>query len=68
MASKRRLRRKGCEGKVRYLTHKDAVFAVGRVIARTKGDKMNIYKCAFCGGAYHLGHLTRRAQRLRGDP
>lgn len=54
MASKRRVRRKSCTGKVQHSE-------VGAVIARKKyvklfGDKMGTYKCPFCG-KYHVGHV-----------
>jgi hypothetical protein len=47
MSSKRHIRRKSCEGKVRYATVEEAR-------KRLRGG-MNAYRCKFCGG-YHIGH------------
>lgn len=60
MASKRRLRRKACTGKIR---HADALaaFAHIRALFRSKGYQghLNAYRCGFCGG-YHVGHAPRK--------
>ena len=56
MASKRRLRRKECEGKRRYPTQGDA-FAAAKV-ARVRADGgqyIDAYQCEHCGG-WHIGH------------
>lgn len=59
MASKRALRRKACQGKVR---HADAggAYAAMRKLGRAKpdlapGSVIGAYKCRFCGG-WHIGH------------
>ncbi len=56
MASKRRIRRKSCTGKKRYLSIEEAQIQIG-VIKRTTGDKsrFNHYHCKFCNGI-HIGH------------
>ena len=56
MSSKRRIRRRSCEGKHRYTTAKDARAAISG-LHRRKGDQgyMQAYHCSFCGG-FHFGH------------
>lgn len=57
MASKRRLRRKACEGKIRYKTMEDAQKVAKRL-------KLNSYRCPHCSGI-HNGHTpfnVRQAQ------
>lgn len=56
MASKRRLKRKSCTGKVKYETFEEA----NRVLfnfKRFKKEKspMSVYRCKFCNG-FHFGH------------
>ena len=62
MASKRRIRRKSCEGKRRFTNSTEALNAVHSVIrnGRKRGGWLNVYKCQFCKG-YHFGHAP--AQR-----
>lgn len=59
MSSKRRIRRKSCEGKRRHETHHDAMIEMcqGRV-----REGLVIYKCQFCHH-YHVGHKTKAAKR-----
>lgn len=54
MASKRQVRRKSCERKVKYETAKDANanIRIGLIV----------YKCKFCG-KYHVGHPPRKAKQ-----
>lgn len=53
MSSKRRLRRKMCEGKVRHATRDVAMGAVRKLARR---DIYTVpYLCRFCGG-WHIGH------------
>jgi hypothetical protein len=55
MASKRKLRRRACEGKVRFES-RDAAERKRRFVYRDYNEKaLNVYKCRFCGG-WHLGH------------
>jgi len=62
MASKRAIRRRGCEGKVRHAT----IDAAGREAARIGGRRRHVhaYKCERCG-CYHVGHERRRRQMKR---
>jgi len=54
LASKRRIRKKACDGKVKYKTVKDAQSA--RInMKRFKGENLTVYKCKFCRN-YHVGH------------
>lgn len=58
MASKRRLRRKACEGKIR---HEDKVTADRHAAWARWRSKSHIaaYQCPHCGG-FHIGHPSRR--------
>lgn len=56
MSSKRRLRRKQCEGKIRYPTKLIAdVYCHGKWKVRIQ---LRSYRCHFCG-SWHVGHLRR---------
>lgn len=57
MASKRRVRRKQCSGKMRYISSKAARDVMIQVIraGRDRGGNLHVYRCTFCGG-YHFGH------------
>ena len=63
MASHRALRRRSCQGKVRYATAGKASAARGIIQHRSYTGPMNIYKCRFCGG-YHIGHNGRNYGRF----
>ena len=56
MASKRRLRRKACEGKQSYAT----LEAATAVTQRLRG--LNAYKCKHCSG-FHVGHPPGRVRQ-----
>lgn len=60
MSSKRRIRRRSCEGKHRYTSAKAARAAISGLHHR-KGDQgyMQAYHCSFCGG-FHFGHPPKR--------
>lgn len=60
MASKRRLRRKGCEGKIRHETYGEAAHHRRRL----RKPDIDIYHCRFCGG-WHVGHPGSRRLRKR---
>lgn len=64
MSSKRRLRRRSCEGKVRHVSQKAALVQVG-IIAR-HGGRVVPYHCPFCGG-WHVGHPNARIKRAIRD-
>lgn len=55
MASKRRVRRKSCQGKARHANEENAWKAVRATqdVVHTIG--LEPYKCAFCGW-WHIGH------------
>ena len=67
MASKRRLRKKSCGGKVGYESaHAGylAMIALYRKDAKHLGfEKMNVYKCRFCK-KYHIGHRKKKFQQF----
>ena len=58
MASKRRLRRKACEGKVRHETLEQARLAARSTKTRD-GKPLNSYKCGY-GNHYHNGHYKHQ--------
>lgn len=60
MASKRAVRRRSCEGKVRHASHTDAIIALSvmKRAGKCQSDA-RVYRCKFCGG-YHIGHMTDR--------
>lgn len=66
MASKRRLRRKACGKKVRYLTQ-DAAMSALRGMTRDHGGRgyMTPYRCQFCGG-FHFGHPPKKVRQALG--
>lgn len=65
MASKRRLRRKACEGKRRYQSVADAQPHITNLYRRRKAyGTLQAYKCQFCGG-YHVGRPPHRRQQRR---
>lgn len=61
MASKRRQRRKSCEGKIRF---QDAQAAQRAATSHQHafGLWMVPYPCKFCGG-YHIGHPPRKVRQ-----
>ncbi|PKN07902.1 MAG: hypothetical protein CVU73_10915 [Deltaproteobacteria bacterium HGW-Deltaproteobacteria-8] len=61
MASKRRQRRKACDGKKRYPTHDEALHDA-MYLQRRDGFHMRAYRCQFCG-AHHVGHMPRKNVR-----
>ena len=64
MASKRRLRRKQCTGKVRYPNHKAAGTALYHMKRRGEfglSVQRLGYKCTFCK-KYHVGHRSAKRQ------
>lgn len=62
MSSKRHLRRRSCERKIRHAT-RDAARDALRVAVRRWGSTgfFKIYHCSFCNG-YHVGHAARQAR------
>ena len=67
MASKRRLRRRGCEGKVGHATAGAAELAARKMRAARDGGTWAAYRCPFCG-RFHVGRPNadqRRAMRAR---
>jgi len=60
VSSKRRQRRKACQGKVRYPSQPDAIAAARR--GRTRGHWLLGYRCPHCT-AWHIGHPTARIRQ-----
>lgn len=61
MASKRRLRRKACTGKVRYETAQAAQHAATAACRRAHAWIV-AYGCRFCGG-HHIGHPPKNVRQ-----
>lgn len=61
MASKRRVRRNGCRGKVRHQTQEGAFIAAAKMNRKHRLDlaigvhSVRPYRCQFCG-SFHIGH------------
>lgn len=60
MASKRRIRRKECEGKERFSTQVDAD-TQSSFVYRVSGKRLHSYRCHFCQ-EFHLGHMPAMVQ------
>jgi hypothetical protein len=54
MASKRRRRRKACQGKQRH-PDKQSASQHWYALWKKDGEKMRVYKCPHCHG-WHVGH------------
>lgn len=63
MASKRRIRRASCVGKMQHKTP-DAAAAHARAQGRKSGDRLHHYKCKRCP-FWHVGHPMTRVKRTR---
>lgn len=57
MASKRRLRKRQCEGKIRYTTMEQAI-AQAKNLRRRSGIVYDAYKCPHACGGFHVGRRT----------
>lgn len=63
MSSKRRLRRKSCEGKNRHKTVDGAMVEIRYIRKIAPGTpRLDVYRCGFCG-AYHVGHAKATGPR-----
>ena len=60
MASKRAIRRRACQGKLRH-TDYDAANAALRSLVARRGDqgRLQAFQCPFCKG-FHFGHVAVR--------
>jgi len=61
MASKRRLRRNACTGKIRYSTSLEAQHAAAAACRRS-ASWIVAYGCRFCGG-HHIGHPPKNVRQ-----
>lgn len=67
MASKRRVRRKACEGKIRYNSQEEGEKARNHIFHKKPEIHrtfLNVYRCKFCG-YFHIGHLDANQQKAR---
>lgn len=66
MASKRRLRRKACDGKRSFKTDAAARYAIFRLRRNTgTTDPLTTYRCKFCN-QFHFGHPPRHVRNAMG--
>lgn len=61
MSSKRAIRRRACEGKVRYESREVAFRSAGCASARLN-THLTCYRCQSCG-SYHIGHPPYKESR-----
>lgn len=61
MSSKRRIKRKSCEGKVLFKTHDEALIVLKKRFKNTF-ERIGVYKCQF-GNHYHIGHSNRKMKQ-----
>ena len=66
MSSKRRLRRRGCEGKIAHATWAAAYGEAGRLRRFHDGGAWKAYRCRFCG-LYHVGRPSARQRQAIRD-
>ena len=67
MSSKRRLRRRSCEGKKAYATAVEAEAAAKRLRGAFWTSRYRSYKCQFCG-RWHAGRASNKDyQAMRAD-
>lgn len=60
MASKRRLRRKTCERKKRYVSKEECVKVMREVNSKNSfSERLSAYKCKLCNG-WHFGHTPMK--------
>ena len=64
MASKRRLRRKACDGKIKHATMQDAMLAA-KLSSKKFNGRISAYKCQYCG-SFHVGHTPKAIKRFMG--
>lgn len=61
MASKRRIKRRQCNGKKAY-SKDDAIAAATRMRRQHPGQSFDGYACSTCG-AWHVGHRPYKVQQ-----
>lgn len=64
MASKRRIRRKACEGKKRHTSKENAEIAVRLTRKKFGGGMWCSYQCPFCK-QWHVGHIPGKLRGKR---
>lgn len=62
MSSKRRIRRRSCDGKVPYDDEGAAVSAAGWLRKSHEGGSWRAYRCEFCG-RWHVGRPSAKERR-----
>lgn len=64
MASKRRLRAKACDNKVRYKTRAEARKVLLDLQRHWRSFDLHYYRCPY-GMHFHIGHLTAQQRRIK---
>ena len=50
-----------CAGKFRHPDKKSAVAEMWRLVREgARRSALNVYRCRYCDGGYHVGHVGRR--------
>lgn len=63
MSSRRAIKRRACDGKVRYPSQRAAQAAIGRLRRNTGATGwFSAYKCDRCG-MFHFGHAPRHVRQ-----
>ena len=60
MASKRRIRRRACTGKVQHT--KDSAFNAALSLRKRTSERVDAYPCEF-GDHWHVGHRPKKVQQ-----
>lgn len=66
MASRRGIRRRGCEHKRVYSSLEEAVLVI-RKLLRQGEHNLNAYRCKFNRSHYHIGHMPRGVRQSIAD-
>lgn len=51
-------KKNACDGKQRHATEKEARAHEGS-LRRLGAIRLNVYRCKFCQGGWHVGHMRR---------
>jgi len=63
VASKRHLRRRACEGKIKYLSVKEAYKIALQMNHRIYHERLSVYKCEHCN-LFHLGRTPIKVSKF----
>ena len=63
MSSKRKLRHRSCESKIRHISIAQALVHA-KIVTKALHEHYSWYRCKFCKG-YHVGRMTRVQKQAR---